>query len=444
MSAVPGGIETEHAPPMEIPLRHFLVGLCFLLAAAAVGLLDALGVGPGIDAAFVHLALAGWVGVTIMGATTQFVPVWSGVRLHSRRLAAVQLPLAVVGFAGIAGSLIASRPVLTAPFGALAALGLWTFVYNLGRTIAAARPLDTTERRFAFALTCFAALPALGLLLAIDFAVPVLAMSGLDRGAVVGAHAALAIFGAVVTTLYAALPQLTSMFARARDHRLDWYLDRTVGLAHPLGVVLLAAGRLVGSESVAAIGGLAVATAALAMAGLLARRLIERGVGWTPLLRRYVVVAVAVAAWALLAASAWVVAPLDPAARFGAPGSEHLLVFGVVGFAVVGSLYHVVPFVVWEHRYADLLGLERVPTVDDLYDARIAQVDLVTTVAGVGALSVAGVTGTAAPGLWPAGSALVAVGFLLAAANLFGVVHTHGHLAATLLGRAAGDDRRPS
>jgi len=52
------------------------------------------------------------------------------------------------------------------------------------------------------------------------------------------------------------------------------------------------------------------------------------------------------------------------------------------GFVVVGSLYHVVPFIVWLDRYADRVGLERVPAIDDLYDARVATVDLAATLGG--------------------------------------------------------------
>jgi len=83
MSVVPGPLETDQQPPMTIPLRHFVLGLAFLLLGIGVGLGIAAGVAPGFATlAHVHLLLAGWVCLTIMGAMTQFVPVWSGVELH--------------------------------------------------------------------------------------------------------------------------------------------------------------------------------------------------------------------------------------------------------------------------------------------------------------------------------------------------------------------------
>jgi cbb3-type cytochrome oxidase subunit 1 len=83
---------------MTVPLRYFLVGFAFLLAGGAVGLARVLGGAPGFaELAHVHLLLVGWVCLTIMGATTQFAPVWSNVPLHSRRLANATLVFVVVG-----------------------------------------------------------------------------------------------------------------------------------------------------------------------------------------------------------------------------------------------------------------------------------------------------------------------------------------------------------
>lgn len=51
---------------------------------------------------------------------------------------------------------------------------------------------------------------------------------------------------------------------------------------------------------------------------------------------------------------------------------------------MLGTLYHIVPFIIRGHRYSDLLGYEPVPMSDDLYNGRIATVDFVAVVAGTG------------------------------------------------------------
>jgi len=127
MSGRPADVDANAAPPMTIPLRHFVVALAFLIAGVTVGAIE----GRAGHLAQVHLLLAGWVYLTIMGALTQFVPVWCGIELHSRRLAAAQLPLAAVGFAGLAPGFLTATPALLPVAGTLAFLGTALFAGNL-------------------------------------------------------------------------------------------------------------------------------------------------------------------------------------------------------------------------------------------------------------------------------------------------------------------------
>ncbi|UPW01396.1 hypothetical protein M0R88_04665 [Halorussus gelatinilyticus] len=448
--SVPAGIDADRGPPMAVPLAHFLAGFAFLLAGAALGLLGAAGLAPGLHGlAHVHLLLVGWVCLTILGAMTQFVPVWSGVELHSRRLALAQLALVAGGVAGFAGLLVAGRLDLLPAAGATMLAGFWLFVYNVGRTLwrAAGRgsaeegdglPLDATERHFALALGHVLLVTTLGFLLALDFVRPTLAPTGLARPRVVAAHATFAVFGIVLTTVVGALYQLATMFTQTELRGVDTTLQRAQELAYTPGVLALAAGRLVGAEWVARVGALLVAASLLAFAAVLARKLRETKVERTPMLSRYAVVAVALPAWALAALPSWLARPADPATTFGHPAAGHLLAAGAVGFVLLGTLYHVVPFVVWVRRYSDRVGLEPVPMIDDLYDGRLAAVDFWLTLAGVG-LVVLGEVGDA-EALLLAGGALALVGFTAFAANLTGVVVRHGpeSLRVGTLGESSG------
>ncbi|WP_280537414.1 hypothetical protein [Halopenitus sp. POP-27] len=396
MSVVPGTVDTEQQPPMTVPLRHFLVALGFLLAGGVVGGVLVLGgigpiTAPGWSSlAHVHLLLAGWVCVTIMGAMTQFVPVWSGVEIHSRRLATRQLQLVTVGLVGFVGGLLAGRLALVPVFGALMVVGFWVFAYNIAATIRAVGPLatlDVTERNFLIAVGFFLLLTAAGLVLAVDLVVPILRATPIDRADLVGAHATLAVFGAILTTVFGALFQLATMFTQTDLHGIDHPLRRIVSVGYPAGVVALAGGRLLGPDIAGGRllgvggGGLVIA-GVLAMSVILARRLFEAQVPWTPMLSRYAVLAPAMALWALLTLPRWLRAPLAAETRFGAPGTAHLLGLGVIGFVVLGTVYHVVPFIVWVHRYSDRLGFEDVPMIDDLYSDRLARIDFACFLAG--------------------------------------------------------------
>ncbi|MFB6169841.1 MAG: hypothetical protein ABEJ06_01730 [Haloarculaceae archaeon] len=435
MSAVPGSIDTEYQPPMAVPLRHFLVGLGFLLAGGVLGM-----AGGGLRTlAHVHALVLGWVCLTIMGAMTQFVPVWSGTRLHSRRLARLQLALVTAGLVGFLATLVAGRPDLLVVAGVVVLAGFWTFVYNVGRTLATVRPLDVTERHFAFALACLLVVTTFGLALAAGFRTPFL--GGL-RARVVSAHATLAVFGVVLGTVAGASYQLGTMFTQTDIEGVDATLQRVETAVYPLGVVLLAAARLLARPLLARVGAVFVVGGLALLAVVIGRRLLETRVAWTPMLRRYAAFSGALLLWCGLTLPAWLAAPLAPAARFGAPGATHLLLLGVVGAIVSGTLYHIVPFVVWVHRYSHRLGFESVPMIDDLYDDRLATGDLLAVGAGTALVVAAELFGG---GLFGGGLATTAravggtlalAGFCLFVANLSLVVVRHA--PGTISGRLAG------
>ncbi|WP_251330900.1 hypothetical protein [Haloplanus pelagicus] len=423
MSTVPADVDTDRQPPLAIPLWHFVIALAFLLVGTGVGLGDALGLVPGLARlAHLHLLLVGFVCLTIAGAMTQFVPVWSGTALHSRRLARAQLWLVGGGLLGLAAGFLSNRLAVLPPAGALVLLGFWTLAYNVGRTLAAARPLDVTERHFAVALGCFVALTPLGLLLATGFVSPVFDSLPVTRGGVVGAHATLAVFGAVLTTVFGALYQLVPMFGQTELDGLDRRLQRVETVAYPVSVVLLALARLVGSAPLARVGAVLLLTSVLAFILVLARLLADARAARTPMLVRYALLVPTALAWAALTVPAWLRAPLDATTRLGAPDAGHLLALTLL-FVLVGTLYHVVPFLVWVHRYSDRLGFEDVPMIDDLYDGRLARADLYL-VAGGGALLVAGDL-FARPGLVVVGGGALGLGLVTVAANLSLVIWRH-------------------
>jgi hypothetical protein len=114
-------------------------------------------------------------------------------------------------------------------------------------------------------------------------------------------------------------------------------------------------------------------------------------------------------------------------------------VLGVAVAAVlIGTLYHVVPFLIWDRRYADRVGFEPVPMPDDLYEAHVAHADLAGLVFGGAALVTGSVFGT--PRLVVAGVAVAGTALALAALNLVQVVWAHA-----LRGwRAAPRERSPT
>jgi len=425
MSAIPGNVETDRQPPMVVPLRHFVVGLAFLLAGGLVGVASAAGLVPGLARlAHVHLLLVGWVCLTIMGAMTQFVPVWSNAALYSRRLANGGLVLVAAGVSGFAVAFALAALDWLVVFGAVMVLGLWTFVYNIARTLATVDGYDVTERHFLLALSFFLALSTFGLVLAIELSgVYALGLS-VSYAGLRGAHVTLAVFGAVLTTVYGAVYQLGTMFTQTDLDRLDRGLQSVEEVGYPTGVVLLALGRLVGNVALARVGGVLVVAGSVAVGAVVIRKLVEMRVDWTPMHRRYAVFAPALVAWGLLALPAWLRAPTAPEHLFGGAGSVHLLALGAVGFLLVGTLYHVIPFIIWVNQYSGRLGFESVPMIDELYDDRLAAADFALFLGGTAALVAAdlSVLPAAATGL---GGGLVFLGAAVFATNMLLTIRNH-------------------
>ncbi|RYJ08190.1 hypothetical protein ELS19_16620 [Halogeometricum borinquense] len=440
MAAIPANVETDKQPPMSVPFRHFVVGLAFLLGGGLVGLLAPFGALPGqAMLVHLHLLLAGWVCITIMGAMTQFVPVWSGTTLHSERLSALQLWLVTAGLFGFATSLLLGLYELLPVFGGTMLAGFWMFVYNVGRTLLGSRPWDVTERHFAVALGFVLVLTVFGLLLALGYTHPILAGLPFDRTDLRTAHATLAVFGAVLTTVFGALYQLGTMFTQSDLRGIDMPLKRVEEIGYPVGVVVLATGRLFESSTMAHIGALLVVAGLFAFGIILARRLTGATVEWNPMLRRYAVVAASMIAWASLTVPVWIADPLSSESLFGAPSAMYLLLFGVIGFVVLGTLYHIVPFIIWVHRYSDMLGLADVPMIDDLYDDRLATVDFVALLSGFALLVIAEPL-SLPRAVTALGGTLSLVGFVVFVGNIVMVIRNHGpsSVSSILLPQVSG------
>ncbi|MEA1931978.1 MAG: hypothetical protein U9O06_10585 [Euryarchaeota archaeon] len=439
MTVVPNDLDTANQPPMRVPLRHFLVGLGCLLGGVLIGIGTAFGQFSALlTLAHVHLLLAGWICITIMGAMTQFVPVWSGTELHSRRLSTLQLWAVTVGLLGFAGALATGSLGIAPVFAAILLGGFWIFVYNIGRTLWGQSAYDVTERHFALALGFLLLATTLGLLLAIDFTRPLFGPETVTRTAVIHAHVTLAVFGIVITTVLGALYQLATMFTQTKLHGVDRPLRTLEAGGYPVGVLGLAAGRLLDSAPLATVGGLLMVVSLAGFSIILGRRLYETQVDWTPMCSRYAVATVALGGWAILAAPAWIADPLAREALFGGPRTLYLLVLGVIGFVVLGTLYHIVPFIIWVDRYSDRLGYEPVPMIDDLYDDRLAATDFgllsVGTIGLVGAawLDVSS-TVTVASGV------VLLAGIVVFVTNILGVIHNYSpdSLSKILGGRLA-------
>lgn len=366
-------LDTDQQPPLSLPFAHFLSGAALLLIGGGVA-----GLGPLVlpirasSVGTLHLLLAGWLGLTIMGAMIQFVPVWSGTNLYSERLSLVSLWLVLLGVAGIvAVFLIGSYTWFPLVAGVLL-VGFWIFGYTIIRTLPPIRSLDITEAHFLVAVISLLIATLFGWVLATDVTFRILDRLPLTAHGLLMAHLTLTVFGFVSLTIVGALYQLGPMFTQATERQVDTHLAHIEMVAFPVGVLVLAGGRLFEATVPARFGASLLLVGMVGFALILIRRLLGAQVETGPMLRRYWLVSLSVLGWVGLTAPRWLGNPLGYFHRFGSPQATHLLFIGMFTLTVIGTFYHVVPFIIWFHEYSDKLGYEPVPMIDDLYNERLA------------------------------------------------------------------------
>lgn len=368
------GLAFEQAPPLSLPLRFFLTAPLFLLAAGALLAVapDALAWRWGLRTfALTHLLTLGFLGMTMLGALTQMLPVLAGAPIAAPHWVAwlTHVPFTLGSAVLVAGFLGAGA----AAFGAaIALLGASLAVFGAAAAVSLARAAhgDTVNgMRLALA----------GLVLTVVFGVAL----ALPRAgwtpvspdwAHVDAHAAFGLLGWVLLLVIGIAYQVVPMFQITPPYppRIARWLAFT--LAALLGVYALAP-LLPVPMSHAAEAGIAVVVFVFALVTL---RLQTQ--------RRRKLPDVTLAFWRLGMASligcvaVWLAAQILPA---WAGSDAYPLLLGVLfllGFAVSvvsGMLYKIVPFLAWFHLQAQLQARAgTIPTMKDMIATRRQRLQL--------------------------------------------------------------------
>lgn len=377
------GLATEHAPPLDLPLRFFLVALGgFAVVASAAPWHLSLLLGSFYDPrllAFVHVNTLGIIGATVLGASYQLVPVVLQTALPSVRLARLSWWLYVPGLLALLAGLGGGGPVLLGAGGSLLAAAV---VLSAGVLLGAFRHAvarDVVFWHLVCALASLVLASGLGALLAYSKYQGLLGASTLP---VLAAHAVLMVGGWVTPMITGVAYRLVGMFTLSEEQlRAEWAwaeLGLTVGGAWLLAASLLGGwARPVGLFAAAALGAgqLLFALQLLRLYRLRRRRTFDLHIPF----------ALAACAAGLVAAGLMVLGlasarpPADP--LWLAAG--WLAIAGWAETAIQGFLYKIGPFLTWLHRYAPVAGRQPVPKLEDLYGRRTGLLGWACWVGGV-------------------------------------------------------------
>lgn len=357
--------------PLWLPLPFLLTGA---LGAAAFGALLPFVAPQALLApdfphvlAAVHIATLGWLTMTIMGASLQLAPVILVSPLRATRLARVQYPLYVAGVALLVGGFWTGQMPLLITGGVLVVLAVAHYAVILGATLARAtthpRPLSAWYLIASLVYLC--AVVSLGLTAALNFQLGFLG-GGLSRLLLV--HITIGVVGWLTCTLIGVSYTLVRLFALVHEHRDT--LGRRIFALLNAGVLGLGVGFALGWVPVQVLAGMSLVAAVGLFAYDYQRMLRLRKRKPLDVTQRHGIAAVGYLVVALpvgvvVALLGWGRPPI-----FVALGLAALV--GWLGQSIVGYLYKIVPFLIWQARYGPLVGRQKVPLMRDLVHQRAA------------------------------------------------------------------------
>ncbi len=365
--------------PQRLVVRYFAVSTAYLVIAVTLGLLMQLGIATYSSfQAHVHIALIGFVSLSIMGAMYQIVPTLQGVELYNPRLAEAQFWLMNIGVLGLSASFLSGR-AFVAPMALLVALASYLFVYIIFATYRRAKaPFNLTMKFFLSALVYFSIAIAIGFILA---ASSTSQSSLFYKGNYLVGHAHLALLAFVGLTIMGAMYQMLPMLSLRELHSAR--LGEAQFWLSNLGIVGFSLGALSARKSILMLSSVVVVVGAYVFLYNMYKTLAKKGGKFDISVKFFASALVYFAIACTLGVAIaifhknllWIDGLLSAHA--------HLTAMGFVTLTIMGAMYHLVPMLVWMTRYAEKLGREPVPTIAEMFNQRWANIQFAGANLGV-------------------------------------------------------------
>ena len=377
-AAIPSA--SRRAPASDVAMRYIVAGIvAFVIFALGVPFLAPTLVQTNDDPhvfALVHVAVLGWITMTIMGALYQLLPVALAAQPSSERLARWNFWLYAVAVAGFAPSFYADWTPGVAIFGTLAVAGVAHFASALLRSYRSVRDWHPMAWYVLAGLLWLFATIGFGFVYALDWFFGWFDVSD----AMLAAHVHLGLAGWLSLTLMGVSYKLIAMFtiAHGHDHRLAM---ANLGLWNA-GLAGLVLSLIIAPASAAVV----------VFAALLALSAVLFVLDMVRLLRRRRRRTLSVEQWHLFVGFGSLLAAVALGLTIvtgHAPSRSWVVAYGWMalagwlGFSIVGNSYKIVPFLSWLHTYSGVAGSRPVPRVGDLLDGGMARVSFAFLLAGL-------------------------------------------------------------
>jgi hypothetical protein len=415
--SVPGMLGGKQGVPLAVPLPFLLTGV---IAAALFGFLLPGIVPEALQAAgyphvlaLVHIATLGWLTMAIMGATLQLIPVIITSPLRGTRFIYGLYPLYLLGIVLLISGFWWMLPLLLVIGGSLVVLAVIHYGIVLAVTLTHASKRPLTLRFLVASLIYLCLVVSLGLTAALNFQFGFL---GTSLNQLLLTHITLGVIGWLSTTLIGVSYTLVRLFALAHEH--DDRVGRWVFILLNTSIIGLAAGFLLAWMLVIVLACILLLISIWLFAFDYRRMLRVRRRKVLDMTQYHGIAAV-------LALN--IVVPLGLAALlFGWQQSSMLTALcllalvGWIGQSIIGYLYKIVPFLIWQTRYGPYVGRRKVPLMRDMLHQRWSLISFWCINIGVVVASLTAIFGWILP--LQIASWLLGGGLALAAVNIVSVL----------------------
>lgn len=335
-----------------------------------------------LKSAHSHIALVGFVSTVIVGAMYQIVPTLLGNDLYSKKLAENQFWLMVIGTLGVFIGFFSNKMDLVFIFGSILTISVLLFAYIMIMTILKRKSATTglpvsvsssqqtivlSTKFFIFAIIYFLITVFFGLFNATGksynyFENPI------------SAHSHIALSGFVSSTIMGALYQMFPMLSlkEFKDEKLGNVQFYLINIA----VIGLFFSFLYNLKTYIFVFGLLYAVSVLLFAFLMFKTVF---IGKKPAIDisvKYFIVGII---YFMIAVIFGILISIGFGEFYGNQynwilAHTHIALFGFVSLIIVGSMYHLLPMLIWMEKYSDKLGVEEVPAIKDLFSEKLADI----------------------------------------------------------------------
>ncbi|SNZ10322.1 hypothetical protein SAMN06265182_1821 [Persephonella hydrogeniphila] len=374
---VVGSLATKLAPPFSLVLHYFIAGVVFNFLSIIALFLFWKGFSSLFYsfeyAALAHLFLLGFVMMIIFGALYQLIPVALEIPVFSFKIGYLQFYLYISGLLIFVFSFYFSNLFRILPLGAsLVYLSVLLFIVNFYMSLRKLEKFSITAKFLTVAVTSLLIGITLGLFLAFNF---VYSFYGGDIIRFIIAHVLFTLFGFVLMVVMGVSMVLLPMFSLA--HKFN---DIFINIAFYVMVISVFGGGILilFFNSPAVFYSVFV----LAFAGMFLyiiqvfeiyrkRPRKTKDTGMNTMFFSHIFLGFSI-----------ISGLLTPFTDKGFLLFGLIITFGFLNFIIYGSLYKIVPFLTWFHRFSSLVGKKRVPMLADMLPPKLPDIQITISVIG--------------------------------------------------------------